>query len=110
MQFTLHFGDRAMNVPVLNVRRTWEDHVLRSKVTSVNEALLAEIPDAIVPEDEPVDRAVAALFDRLSLDASKPAKKKRRSIAEFRPRPLPEPTAASELNSATFSAFCGEDF
>jgi hypothetical protein len=44
----------------------------------VNEALLAEIPDAIEPDDVPVDPAVAALFDRLSHEAPKPAKKKRR--------------------------------
>jgi hypothetical protein len=70
------FGTWIGHVPVLNVRCTWEDRVLRSKDISVNEALLAEIPDAIEPEDEPVDRTVAALFDRLSHDAPKPAKKK----------------------------------
>ncbi|WP_158822454.1 restriction endonuclease [Granulicella sp. S156] len=64
------FGTSIGHVPVLNVRCTWEEHVLRSKDTSVNEALLAEIPDVIEPNDEPVDR--------LSHDAPKPPKKKRR--------------------------------
>lgn len=72
------FGTWIGHVPVLNVRCTWEDHVLRSKETSVNESLLAEIPDTIEPEDEPVDQAVEALFDRLSPGAAKPAKIKRR--------------------------------
>jgi hypothetical protein len=72
------FGTCIGHVPVLNVRCTWEDHVQRLKDTSVNEALLAEIPDVIEPEDEPVNRAVEALFDRLSHDAPKPANKTRR--------------------------------
>jgi hypothetical protein len=72
------FGTWIGHVPVLNIRCTWEDHVLRSKDTSVNEALLTEIQDAIEPEGEPVDQAVDALFHRLSPDAPKPAKKKRR--------------------------------
>jgi hypothetical protein len=72
------FGTWIGHVPVLNVRCTWEEHIVRSQDTSVNEALLAEIPDAIEPDDVPVDPAVAALFDRLSHEAPKPAKKKRR--------------------------------
>jgi hypothetical protein len=44
----------------------------------VNESLLAEIPNTIDPESEPVVQAVEALFDRLSPDAAKSAKKKRR--------------------------------
>lgn len=72
------FGTWIGHVPVLNVCCTWEEHVLRSKDTSVNEALLAEIPDVIEPDDKPVDRAVEALFDRLSHDAAKPPKKERR--------------------------------
>lgn len=72
------FGTWIGHVPVLNVRCTWEDHIVRSHDTSMNEALLAEIPDAIEPEDAPVDSAVAALFDQLSHEAPKPAKKRRR--------------------------------
>jgi Restriction endonuclease len=71
------WGTRIGHVPVLNVRCTWEEHVLHSKDTSVNQALLAEVPDAIEPEGEPVDRAVEALFDRLSHNSQKPVKKKR---------------------------------
>ena len=66
------------HVPVLNVRCTWEEHVRRSKDTSLNEALLAEIPGVIGPDDEPVNRAVEALFDRLNHDLPKRAKKERR--------------------------------
>ena len=72
------FGTWIGHVPVLNVRCSWEDHVLHSKDTSVNEALLAEVPNEIEPEDEPVDRAVEALFDQLSPDLPKLTKKKRR--------------------------------
>jgi hypothetical protein len=72
------FGTWIGHVPVLSVRCTWEEHVLRSKDRSVNEALLAEIPDAIKPDDIPVDPAVEAFLDQLSRDAPKPAKKKRR--------------------------------
>ena len=71
------WGTWIGHVPVLNVRCTWEEHVLRSKNTSVNESLLAEIPDMIEPDDTPVNRAIEALFDRLSHNASKPGKKKR---------------------------------
>jgi hypothetical protein len=72
------FGTWIGHVPVLNVRCTWEDHIVRSQDTSVNEALLAEIPDAIEPDDVPVDPAVEALFEQLSRNAPKPTKKKRR--------------------------------
>ena len=66
------------HVPVLNVRCTWEDHIVCSQDASMNEALLAELSDAIEPEDVPVDPAVEALFDQLSRNAPKPAKNKRR--------------------------------
>jgi hypothetical protein len=44
------YGTWIGHVPVLNVRCTWEEHVKRSKGTSVNQSLLAEIPDVIEPE------------------------------------------------------------
>jgi Holliday junction resolvase len=72
------WGTWIGHVPVLNVRCTWEEHVRPSKDTSVNEALLAEIPDVIEPDDEPVNRAVEALFDRLNHDSPKPVKKERK--------------------------------
>ncbi len=65
------FGTWIGHVPVLNVRCTWEEHVLRSKETSVNHAVLAEIPEVIEPDDIPLNRAVEALFARLSHDSLK---------------------------------------
>jgi len=72
------YGTWIGHVPVLNVRCTWEEHVKRSKGTSVNQSLLAEIPDVIEPEDGSVNRAFEALFDRLSHDWPDPGKKKKR--------------------------------
>jgi hypothetical protein len=72
------FGTWIGHVPVLNVRCTWEDHIVCSQDASMNEALLAELSAAIEPEDVPVDPAVEALFDQLSRNAPKPAKNKRR--------------------------------
>jgi hypothetical protein len=71
------FGTWIGHVPVLNVRCTWEEHVLHSRDTSVNEALLAEIPDVMQPKEEPVNKAVEALFDRLSQDSPKLVEKER---------------------------------
>jgi hypothetical protein len=70
------FGTWIGHVPVLNVRCTWEEHVLRSKDTSVNEALLAEVPDVIEPDSGSVNRDVEAVFDQLNHDSPKLAKKR----------------------------------
>jgi hypothetical protein len=72
------WGTWIGHVLILNFRCTWEERVSRSTDTSVNEALLAEVPDVIERDEEPVDRAVEALFKRLSQDAPKPEKKKKR--------------------------------
>ena len=71
------FGTWIGHVPVLNVRCTWEEPALHSKSTSVNEKLLAEIPDVIEPDCEPGIRAVKALLDQLSCDVDTPTRKKR---------------------------------
>jgi len=72
------FGTWIGHVPVVNVRCTWEDHIVRTQNTTANEAMLAKIPDAIEPDGVHFDPAVTALFDRLSHEAPKPAKKKGR--------------------------------
>jgi hypothetical protein len=55
-------------VPALNIRCTWEKQVSRSNKTSANDILLAEAPHVVEQDDEPVNRAIDALFDRLSND------------------------------------------
>jgi hypothetical protein len=71
------YGTWIGHVPVLNVHRSWEDHVRRSQDTSVNESLLAEVPNLIGAEDGSVNRAVEALFDRLSHDSPNSVKKEK---------------------------------